>query len=62
MSARVDTLPKNLATLAAGMLFGFGLSLSSMIQPEVVLNVGWRLIVLLVAGIGVSHCKVPLFS
>jgi hypothetical protein len=38
MSAHFDTVPKNLATLAAGMLFGFGLSLSSMIQPEVVLN------------------------
>ena len=33
-----ETLPKVLATLAAGMLFGFGLSLSSMIQPEVVLS------------------------
>lgn len=38
MTAQAETLPKNLATLAAGMLFGFGLSLSSMIQPEVVLN------------------------
>jgi uncharacterized protein len=38
MSAQTETLPKNLATLAAGMLFGFGLSLSSMIQPEVVLR------------------------
>lgn len=28
---------RTLATLAAGMLFGFGLSLSSMVQPEVVL-------------------------
>jgi len=38
MTAQAETLPKILATLAAGMLFGFGLSLSSMIQPEVVLN------------------------
>ncbi len=38
MSAHAETLPKNLATLAAGMLFGFGLSLSTMIQPEVVLS------------------------
>ncbi|HQO54505.1 MAG TPA: YeeE/YedE family protein, partial [Ottowia sp.] len=28
---------KGLATLAAGALFGFGLALSSMIRPEVVL-------------------------
>ncbi|MFZ2124545.1 MAG: DUF6691 family protein [Rhodoferax sp.] len=38
MSAHAETLPKHLSTLAAGMLFGFGLSLSSMIQPEVVLS------------------------
>lgn len=38
MTAQAETLPKKLATLAAGMLFGFGLSLSSMIQPEVVLS------------------------
>jgi len=38
MSSHKETLPKNLATLAAGMLFGFGLSLSTMIQPEVVLR------------------------
>lgn len=38
MTAQAETLPKNLATLAAGMLFGFGLSLSTMIQPEVVLS------------------------
>lgn len=38
MKTHNETLPKILATLAAGMLFGFGLSLSSMIQPEVVLG------------------------
>jgi uncharacterized membrane protein YedE/YeeE len=38
MSAHGASLPNNLATLAAGILFGFGLSLSSMIQPEVVLS------------------------
>lgn len=38
MTASAETLPKNLATLAAGVLFGFGLSLSTMIQPEVVLS------------------------
>lgn len=31
-------LPRMLATLAAGMLFGFGLSLSTMVRPEVVLS------------------------
>jgi uncharacterized membrane protein YedE/YeeE len=38
MSALKENLPKSLATLAAGMLFGFGLSLSTMIRPEVVLG------------------------
>ena len=32
------TLPKALATLVAGGLFGFGLSLATMIQPEVVIG------------------------
>jgi uncharacterized membrane protein YedE/YeeE len=32
------TLRRGLATLAAGVLFGFGLSVSSMIRPEVVLS------------------------
>ena len=32
------TLISGLATLAAGGLFGFGLSLSTMIQPKVVLG------------------------
>ena len=31
-------LPRALATLAAGALFGFGLSYSTMIRPEVVLS------------------------
>lgn len=35
---RNKALPGALATLAAGMLFGFGLSLSTMVQPEVVLS------------------------
>ncbi len=33
-----NTLAKNLATLASGALFGFGLSISTMIRPEVVLS------------------------
>jgi len=33
-----NTLGKNLATLAAGALFGFGLSVSTMVRPEVVLS------------------------
>ena len=32
------TLPKALATLLAGGLFGFGLSLATMVQPEIVLG------------------------
>ncbi|MDP3655142.1 MAG: YeeE/YedE thiosulfate transporter family protein [Rhodoferax sp.] len=31
-------IPRSLATLAAGALFGFGLSLSTMVRPEVVLG------------------------
>jgi len=38
MSAANKTVPRTLATLAAGVLFGFGLSYSSMIRPEVVLS------------------------
>lgn len=33
-----NDLAKNLATLGSGALFGFGLSLSTMIRPEVVLS------------------------
>ena len=33
-----NSLAKGLATLVAGALFGFGLSLSTMIRPEVVLS------------------------
>jgi uncharacterized membrane protein YedE/YeeE len=32
------TLPKAVATLLAGGLFGFGLSLATMVQPEIVLG------------------------
>lgn len=38
MSIQQNTLPRVLATLAAGLLFGFGLSLSGMVRPEVVLS------------------------
>jgi hypothetical protein len=38
MKASNMTLPRSLATLAAGALFGFGLSISTMIRPEVVLS------------------------
>lgn len=38
MSATHTNLPRALATLAAGALFGFGLSFSTMIRPEVVLS------------------------
>ncbi len=38
MNANALNLPKALATLLAGALFGFGLSLATMTQPEVVLG------------------------
>lgn len=38
MSASRINLASGLATLASGALFGFGLSVSTMIQPEVVLG------------------------
>ena len=38
MSIQQNSLPRVLATLAAGMLFGFGLALSGMVRPEVVLS------------------------
>lgn len=38
MSIQQNSLPRALATLAAGALFGFGLSLSGMVRPEVVLS------------------------
>ena len=38
MNDKKMAIPRALATLAAGMLFGFGLSLSGMVKPEVVLS------------------------
>jgi len=38
MSANNMSQARGLATLAAGTLFGFGLALSTMIQPEMVLS------------------------
>ncbi len=38
MNAHTISLPRALVTLLAGALFGFGLSLATMIQPEVVLG------------------------
>ena len=38
MSAAGVNLARGLATLASGVLFGLGLSVSTMIQPEVVLS------------------------
>lgn len=38
MNPNALTLPKALVTLLAGALFGFGLSVATMIQPEVVLG------------------------
>lgn len=38
MSAAALALRRNVATLAAGVLFGFGLSVAGMVHPEVVLS------------------------
>lgn len=38
MSGQDMSFPRLLAVLAAGALFGFGLALSTMVQPEVVLS------------------------
>jgi len=38
MSEKNPRLARSLATLAAGTLFGFGLALSTMVRPEVVLG------------------------
>jgi uncharacterized membrane protein YedE/YeeE len=38
MNDRKMALPRALVTLAAGMLFGFGLAYSTMVQPETVLS------------------------
>ncbi len=38
MNMQQNSLPRALATLAAGLLFGFGLSYSTMVRPEVVLS------------------------
>jgi hypothetical protein len=38
MTPHILTLPKALVTLLAGALFGFGLSLATMVQPDVVLS------------------------
>lgn len=38
MSATNMSLARGLATLAAGTLFGFGLAVSTMVQPEMVLS------------------------
>ncbi len=38
MNPHTLTFPKALVTLLAGALFGFGLSLATMVQPEVVIG------------------------
>lgn len=38
MKNKPMALPRALATLASGMLFGFGLSYATMVRPEVVLS------------------------
>ncbi len=38
MNAHTLSLPKAIVTLLAGTLFGFGLSVATMVQPEIVLG------------------------
>jgi uncharacterized membrane protein YedE/YeeE len=38
MNPHTLTFPKALVTLVAGSLFGFGLSLATMVQPEIVIS------------------------
>lgn len=51
-------LPKALVTLIAGALFGFGLSLATMVQPEVVLSFlrfeDWGLMLVMGGAAGLS--------
>jgi uncharacterized membrane protein YedE/YeeE len=50
-------LPRMVATLAAGALFGFGLSIATMIRPEVVLSFlrfqDWGLLLVMAGAISV---------
>ena len=61
MNPNTLTLPKALVTLLAGALFGFGLSVATMIQPEVVLGFlqfkDWGLMLVMggAAEIGRAH-------
>lgn len=58
MSRTGTTLPRWLAVLAAGALFGFGLALATMIQPRVVLSFlqfqDWGLMLVMGGAMGVT--------
>ena len=58
MAPNTLNIARALATLAAGALFGFGLSLSGMIQPEVVLSFlrfqDWGLMLVMGGGVAVT--------
>ncbi len=75
MSSATARIPKALATLVSGALFGFGLSFSTMVQPEVVLSFlrfqdfglmlvmgGAVLVVSLVYKLAPRRMKRPLFD
>ena len=58
MAPNTLNIARAFATLAAGALFGFGLSLSGMIQPEVVLSFlrfqDWGLMLVMGGGVAVT--------
>ena len=58
MNAHTLSLPKALVTLLAGGLFGFGLSVATMVQPEVVLGFltfkDWGLMLVMGAAAGLA--------
>jgi uncharacterized protein len=58
MSTNTLTLPKAVVTLLAGALFGLGLSVSTMVQPEVVLGFlrfqDWGLMLVMGGAAGVT--------
>ncbi len=58
MAAYLMTPKRTVAVLAAGMLFGFGLALSSMVRPEVVLSFlqfrDWGLMLVMGGAMGVT--------
>jgi len=66
MNAHTLTWPKALVTLMAGALFGFGLSLATMVQPEVVIGFlqfkDWGLMLVMGGAAGLAMLAYKGFS